>query len=210
MYLSLEGNIGSGKTTLFNILKTKYKNKIFIDEPIDEWQAIKNKDGNNILELFYSDPKKWSFSFQICALNTKLDKLTKIDFKQNYVMSERSILTDKYCFAKQLHEDNYIGDIDWILYNNCFKNIKSDLYPKAIIYLKCSPDICFDRIHIRNRNEESNITLDYLTKLNYKHSEWLSEINIPVLEINANENYLENDAMMNDMLKTIEEFLCKF
>ena len=33
-------------------------------------------------------------------------------------MSERSILTDKFCFAKQLHEDNYIGDIDWILYNN--------------------------------------------------------------------------------------------
>uniref|UniRef100_A0A6C0IV69 Deoxynucleoside kinase domain-containing protein n=1 Tax=viral metagenome TaxID=1070528 RepID=A0A6C0IV69_9ZZZZ len=210
MYISLEGNIGSGKTTLFNVLEKIYKDKKFIKEPVDEWRKVKDSNDKNILELFYQNPKKWSFSFQICALNTKIEKLEKLNIKSDDIISERSILTDKYCFAKQLFEDECINEVDWKIYNSLHKNIDINLSPKAIIYLKCNPEICFERIKIRDRKEELNIDLNYLTKINNKHLEWLSNIGIPVLEIDTNINYLENNVEMQRILVMIDNFLKQF
>ena len=76
--ISIEGNIGSGKSTLLKIIRETYKdnkNIIFIDEPVNEWLNIKNSDNKNILELFYNDKKKYSFSFQILAYITRLRKI---------------------------------------------------------------------------------------------------------------------------------------
>lgn len=210
MYISLEGNIGSGKTTLFNILEKIYKDKKFIKEPVSEWRKIKDNNDKNILELFYENPKKWSFSFQICVLNTKIEKLAKLNLLEDNIISERSILTDKNCFAKQLYEDMCIGNIDWKIYNGLIKNIDTSLIPKAIIYLKCSPEVCFKRIKIRNRKEEVNLDLNYLKKIDKKHTEWISNINMPVLEIDANINYLENDIEMEKMIKKIDNFINQF
>ena len=66
--VSIEGNIGSGKSTLLANLK-KYFNKnttiIFLKEPVDEWSKIKDENGTTILEKFYADQEKYSFSFQM-------------------------------------------------------------------------------------------------------------------------------------------------
>ena len=67
---SIEGNIGSGKSTLFEELKNVYScipNIVFLEEPVSEWEKIKNKQGEPMLQLFYRDPKKYSFSFQMMA-----------------------------------------------------------------------------------------------------------------------------------------------
>ena len=68
--VTIEGNIGSGKSTLLEFLKqdpiiNKYKNIIFLDEPVKQWNKITDKDGTTMLETFYSDQKKYSFSFQM-------------------------------------------------------------------------------------------------------------------------------------------------
>ena len=68
--ISIEGNIGSGKSTLLENLKEKYKddNKmVFLDEPVKLWNNIKDKNGMTMLEKFYSDQDKYSFSFQMMA-----------------------------------------------------------------------------------------------------------------------------------------------
>ena len=68
--ISIEGNIGSGKTTLLQNLKNKYKNNpqvIFLKEPVDEWNNIKDSNGTTILEKFYLDQEKYSFAFQMMA-----------------------------------------------------------------------------------------------------------------------------------------------
>ena len=78
--ISLEGNIGSGKSTILQIMQQKYQNNpnvIFVDEPVSEWNLI--KDGNkSILELFYEDQAKYSFAFQIMAYITGLRKLLQV------------------------------------------------------------------------------------------------------------------------------------
>ena len=76
--ISIEGNIGSGKSTLLENLKEKYKddNKmVFLDEPVKLWNNIKDKNGMTMLEKFYSDQDKYSFSFQMMAYISRLNVL---------------------------------------------------------------------------------------------------------------------------------------
>ena len=74
--ISIEGNIGSGKSTLVNILKTKYSDNIlFVDEPVKEWNSIKMND-KNIIQHFYSDQTKNGYLFQSVAFITRLKRLT--------------------------------------------------------------------------------------------------------------------------------------
>ena len=64
MLISIEGNIGTGKTTLINILKKKFTNKgsvIFVEEPLQQWLNLVDKDGSNILGKFYGDQERWSY-----------------------------------------------------------------------------------------------------------------------------------------------------
>ena len=61
MLISIEGNIGSGKSTLVEYLKS-LGTYIFVDEPVSEWLSIKDKDGSNALECFYKDQKENAFS----------------------------------------------------------------------------------------------------------------------------------------------------
>ena len=68
--ISIEGNIGSGKSTLLEELRLKYKdnsNIIFLKEPVEEWETIKDEKGITMLENFYADQAKYSFAFQMMA-----------------------------------------------------------------------------------------------------------------------------------------------
>ena len=60
--ISIEGNIGSGKTTLLNRLKEQYKDNkkvVFIREPVDDWEQIKDNQGNTMIQKFYQDQEKY-------------------------------------------------------------------------------------------------------------------------------------------------------
>ena len=67
---SIEGNVGSGKSTLVRYMKQKDTANTFhfIEEPVDEWENIKDKKGNNMIEKYYKQQNKYSFSFQMMVL----------------------------------------------------------------------------------------------------------------------------------------------
>ena len=100
--VSIEGNIGSGKSTLLANLRTYYENNcdvIFLKEPVDEWEKIKDENGTTILEKFYGDQNKYSFPFQMMAYVSRLkvlrDALKGIDRTQNrhiVIITERSFV----------------------------------------------------------------------------------------------------------------------
>ena len=61
---TVEGNIGSGKSTFMNVLKEHLKHingvpVVFVEEPVDEWLTIQSKDGKSMIELFYSNKEKY-------------------------------------------------------------------------------------------------------------------------------------------------------
>ena len=148
--VSIEGNIGSGKSTLIEHLKNNYKkeNIIYLEEPVKEWTNIKDKEGTNILVKFYEDQKKYSFAFQMMAYISRLDLLRRT-IKENpgaIIITERSLYTDKYVFAKMLYYSNKIEEIEYNIYNKWFSSMV-DLAPlDKVIYMKTSADISFNRI----------------------------------------------------------------
>ncbi len=179
MLISIEGNIGSGKSTLVEYLKS-LGTYIFVDEPVSEWLSIKDKDGCNALECFYKDQKENAFCFQILAYITRLKKLMD-KIKENpsdvIIITERSIETDRNVFAKMLYEDGFLSSIEWETYNYWFNTFKETSKVDLIIYIKTSPEKCLERINKRNRIEENNIKLEYLVKCDKYHNDWLNEIN---------------------------------
>lgn len=206
--LSIEGNIGSGKSTILKLLKLKSDESIiFIDEPVSEWQKIENSSGKNVLELFYENKEKYSFTFQILAYITRLRKVLDVikNSKDKVVIMERSIYTDKFVFAKMLYDGGFIKEIEWKTYNYWFDTFKDTTKLNGIIYVNTEPEICFERIKKRNRDGESNIELEYLKECHKNHVDWIDNEIINVLRINGNQEFENNIDIETTIVSDINQ-----
>ena len=123
--ISIEGNIGSGKSTLLSHLKQSLSAEnvpqiIFLQEPVDEWENIKDEQGNTMIQKFYGDQTKYSFSFQMMAYISRLALLKKsIEENPNaIVITERSLFTDKFVFAKMLYDSKKMESVEYQIYLN--------------------------------------------------------------------------------------------
>jgi len=206
--ISIEGNIGSGKSTLLANLKNYFKdnaNIIFLKEPVDEWSKIKDENGTTILEKFYADQYRYSFSFQMMAYISRLkllkDTISELktahtnlvearlqnmminyDEQENYyefpkyiVITERSLFTDKMVFAKMLYDSDKIEYINYQIYLNWFNTFAEEFPINKIIYVKAKPEICHQRIATRHRDGEEHIQIDYLKSCNKYHDDMLDK-----------------------------------
>ena len=140
MKLYIEANIGAGKTTFINKLEKYFNssdNIICLREPVEEWINLKDSKGDNILNYFYSNQERWSYTFQMNAFMTRIQSINNNCKKNKINFIERSIYTDKNCFALLCKENNSINDIEWSLYENWFKwlNNKFDVEPTGYIYI---------------------------------------------------------------------------
>jgi deoxyadenosine/deoxycytidine kinase len=202
MLISIEGNIGSGKSTIINFLKTlDSENIIFIDEPVDEWRKIK-VDGKNALEIFYEDLSKNSFWFQILAYITRLRNLlnTVKENPNKIIISERSIYTDKFIFAQMLYEQEHLSEIEMKTYSYWFDTFEKETKLDLVLYVNTEPEECFERIKKRNREEESNISIDYISHCHKKHLDWLENTNIKIIEINGHQSIENIQAFMTNII----------
>lgn len=177
--LSLEGNIGSGKSTVLRKLKETYPEWIFVDEPVSEWLALKNNTGESLLEVFYKDKSRWSYTFQNAAVLYRYKKLrAALDTvpvgKPAVIVMERSIETDRQIFCRMLHKDGFIDDLEKKLYEDWFDHLKSMLpQVDGYIHINTGPELSFERVAKRAREGESVIPLSYLQELEVYHKNWL-------------------------------------
>lgn len=174
MYL-LEGNIGAGKTSLGNILKSSNHFE-FLEEPVDTWRE---GFANNLFEMFYTDMPRWSFTFQIMAFTTRAKTWSEIleKVQGDRVVLERSIYTDRNVFAKNLYSGGAMNDSEWQVYQQLWEFLASNYCekPQKIIYLRTPAELCLERIKKRGRSEEQLMPLDYLKNLEDLHDEWLMD-----------------------------------
>lgn len=199
----IEGNIGTGKSTMLKKIKEFKTNKKVqvIFEPVDNWQSLKDDNNKNILSYFYEDMRRYAYSFQSFAFFSRISLLEKIDDEADYVFIERSVFSDKYIFAKNCYQEKLMTDIEWQLYCKWFDWFEKRYFSDkkySIIYLKCSPEICLERIKKRARHEEKNIEVSYLKSIHNRHEEWLKDNNI-ILDASNIKN-IENfiDDTLND------------
>jgi deoxyadenosine/deoxycytidine kinase len=171
----IEGNIGCGKTTLIRGLKANADLEV-IEEPVEVWKSIRDENGENILGLFYKESKRYSYIFQTIVFKTRIMALEKP--QEKWVrFSERSIWTDKNIFSKNCHEIGFMKDIEKTTYDLWFNWLEAKICrkPDGIIYLRAEPNICLERMHKRDRVEESTVSLEYLTTIHNKHDDWLAK-----------------------------------
>ena len=216
--VSIEGNIGSGKSTILETLKTHYtKNSsifnsnnmmvIFLLEPVEEWETIKNLEGENIIQLYYADIYKYAFTFQMMAYISRLALLKKTVEENNncIIVTERSLYTDRFVFAKMLYDNNDIEHVNYQIYLKWFDCFEKDYPISKIIYINTNPDICQIRVNHRSRSGESCISLDYLENCHKYHESMIDVLkndNIDILILNGNVNLYENDKK-NDLYNLI-------
>ena len=245
--ISIEGNIGSGKSTLLENLKKHYvtnENIIFLREPVDDWEKIKDKQGNTMLKKFYDDQEKYSFSFQMMAYISRLkilrdtikqiranvrkyidDLYKKIELSglcyneqciknmpKYIIITERSLYTDKYVFAKMLYEQGKIEDVCYQIYLNWFDTFSEEFPVHKVIYVKADAKICHNRIIKRSRDGEENIPLSYLENCGFYHDDMLNEfmsksICINQLILNGNVDIYENNLQVETWINNINTFI---
>jgi len=170
-----EGNIAAGKSTVGRRL---HESGLFgfIEEPVDTWQK---EFASNLLEMFYKDPERWAFTFQLAAFTTRAKTWTEVLAKIDHstVILERSIYCDRYVFAKNCYQSGLMSETEWQIYCRMWDWLQRNwcTNPDKIIYLRASSELCHRRINDRKRSEEKAIPIEYLRDLEVLHDEWLAD-----------------------------------
>lgn len=198
----VEGNIGCGKTTLLEAIQQYLKennisNVEVVYEPVVQWQKL------GILDKFYKDINRWSYTFQNIAFITKIMELNKMVRSDVVYIVERSPMTDRNCFAELCYESGFMTDMEWEAYNLWYNHFTNQLAFTGYIYVVSSPDVCIERINHRSRGEESGIKLDYLTSLHNKHEKWLRSVDSKILYLDDNYSL----DRIEDIVKKVLDFV---
>jgi len=174
MHIALAGNIGSGKTTLTELLSKHFG-----------WEAhYEDVDTNPYLNNFYEDMQRWSFNLQVYFLNSRFRQVINIRESGKTVIQDRTIYEDAYIFAPNLHSMNLMTSRDFNNYSSLFELMSKFVQPPdLLIYLRATVPTLVRQIQKRGRDYESSIRLDYLKSLNERYEAWISGYEIGKLLI---------------------------
>lgn len=205
--VTVEGNIGSGKSTVLHYFKQFNKVDV-LQEPVDKWQ---NVGGVNTLDLLYKDALRWSLTFQSYVQLTMLQNHTQKHTNPVKIM-ERSIYSVQYCFIENLYKSGLLADVNYTILSEWFNWImkNSIIDVDLIVYLRADPQSCMERIKKRNRGEESSVPMEYVESLHELHEEWLvhqTKFTAPaeIIVLDANKNISD---VLADIDKQRELILC--
>ena len=199
MYIAIAGNIGSGKTTLTQMLTERYEAKAYL-ENID----------NPYIGDFYEDMNRWSFNLQIRFLGSRIEQTMEMlaDSTQRMIIQDRTIYEDAYIFAGNLHEMGLMSSRDIETYMGIFRLV-TNLIPKPdlLIYLKASVPTLTSQIRKRGREYEMNIDEAYLNRLNTKYNHWIETIyEGPVLVVDKDhEDFVEDPQVFERICAELDK-----
>lgn len=198
--ICVEGNIASGKTTCLEFFSHTTDIEV-LTEPVSKWRNVR---GHNPLGLMYHDAHRWGLTLQTYVQLTMLDQHTRPQTSPVRLM-ERSIHSARYVFVENLYRSGKMPEVDYVVLSEWFDwitrnmNVSIDL----IVYLRTTPETCYQRLKMRCREEEKVISLEYLDAIHHLYEEWLIKgglfsVVVPVLVIEADHN-------MQKMLELFEQ-----
>jgi deoxyadenosine/deoxycytidine kinase len=186
-FLAVAGNIGVGKTELTHRLSEEL-GWVAYYEPVIQ---------NPYLDPFYQNMPRWSFHLQIYFLSERFKAQAEIGQSPMPFIQDRTIYEDAEIFARTLHDQGSMTDVDYQNYSSLFRILVSFLRkPDLVLYLKASPPVLMERIARRGRQSEQSIGLDYIARLNHAYDDWVrrARAELEVMEIDTDRVPLQGDT----------------
>lgn len=197
MYIAIAGNIGSGKTTLTEILTRHYNAKAYYEE-----------SNNPYIGDFYNDMQRWAFHLQIYFLGSRIQQtLDMLASGDDVIVQDRTIYEDAHIFADNLAPDG--ADVDarfGDLYGDFPARFGVHSPPRSADLSAASVPTLTAQIRKRGRDYEMNIDEDYLCRLNAKYEHWVNDIyDGEVLLVDKDtEDFVENPAVLEKICRRID------
>lgn len=160
MKVSIESNIGGGKSTLLARIQKETRIPVFL-EALPSWTMI---------DHFYQNPKRWGLTFNIEVL------MSMMKWKYNEFLSlyERSPLSCLEVFTQLQADEGAMMKEEMDIFVKLYQHFGWN--QDCVIYIDTPPEVCYERMKSRDRACETNVTLEYLQKVHLKHISMVSRL----------------------------------
>ncbi len=193
-FITVEGNIGAGKTTLTNLLAKHYNAKIILEEFAD----------NPFLTKFYQSPQQYAFPVELFFMAERYKQLKDMNHSKDLF---QTVTVSDYLFTKcLLFAKVNLPEEEFRLYQKLFEIIHAQLhFPDILIYLHAPVSKLQSNIKKRNRPFEQNIADEYLFHLQETYTSYIKQHNIKTIFIDAsNADFLNNPKHFQVVLDALE------
>jgi len=194
-FITIEGNIGAGKTTLAHLLSKHYNARLILEEFAD----------NPFLPKFYENPGQYAFPLELFFMAERYKQLK--EFLQQKDMFQSLTISD-YLFTKcLLFAKVTLSEDEFRLYQRLFEIINQQLVqPDILIYLHAPVTKLQDNIKKRNRSYEQNIPDEYLFNIQETYTNYIKHHNIRTLFVDAsNADFLGNEKHLQVIYDALEK-----
>jgi len=202
VFVAVAGNIGSGKSSLTQLLSRHFG-----------WKAYyESVDDNPYLSDFYRDMQRWSFHLQIYFLSKRFKDHKEIVESNISVIQDRSIYEDAEIFARNLYEIGKMDERDYRNYQELFSVMVEYLKaPDLLIYLRASIPTLQKQIARRGRDFEQSIKKEYLEQLQVHYEKWIRNYKLgPLLVIESDElDFVNNGKDLEQIARQVETELAE-
>ncbi len=185
MHIAVAGNIGSGKTTLTQLLARHYG-----------WEpCYESVEHNPYLEDYYQDIHRWSFNLEIYFLKERFRDMLSIAHTDHTIIQDRTIYEGVYVFVANNKAMGHLSDRDYQTYMELFEQMMSLVkLPDLMIYIRSSIPTLVAQIQKRGRAYEQSMRLDYLQGLEQRYEEWIATYKGPLMIVDGDKCKFGEDA----------------
>jgi deoxyguanosine kinase len=194
-FVTIEGNIGAGKTTLANLLAKHYNARLILEEFAD----------NPFLPKFYENPGQYAFPLELFFMAERFKQ--QKEFLQQKDMFQAVTISD-YLFTKcLLFAKVTLPEDEFRLYQRLFDIINQQLLqPEILVYLHAPVSRLQSNIRKRNRSYEQNIPDEYLFNIQETYTQYIRQHNIKTLFVDAsNADFLHNEKHLQVILDALDK-----
>ena len=214
MYI-IEGNVGAGKSTFADILRDSLYGTHVVTEPVQQWHSPQAHE--SLFGHFISEPTRWAFTMETFAMMSRVNDHVHYQQYNKPVVMERSVYSGHYCFACNGFRQGFMTLKEWEIYMQYFDYLipRYCKPPKGFIYLDVTPEIAYERVQKRCREQEEGIPLSYLQQLDEMHKQFLTRKenilpdieHVPVLQLSVDQEFADDPQKQNELIENVRDFM---
>jgi len=194
-FISIEGNIGAGKTTLANLLAERLNARLILEEFAD----------NPFLAKFYDNPAQYAFSVELFFMAERYKQQKDLVSQQDMF---KTLTISDYLFTKcLLFAKVNLPDDEFRLYQRLFDTMHHQMIqPELLIYLHAPVSKLQENIKKRNRPYEQNIQNDYLYKIQQTYTHYIKQHNMKTLIVDTSDaDFMGNPKHLDTIMDALEK-----